>query len=140
MIELRIIFCGDRWWTDRESIAEVMHTLIDAFATFTVIEGEARGADLIAKAIARSYDLPVASFKADWDRFKKAAGPIRNAEMLYHGRADGVVAFHKNIMTSSGTKNMVMQARKAGVPAWVWGDSIEWFIREVKERMECQQR
>jgi hypothetical protein len=35
-------------------------------------------------------------FEADWDRWGKAAGPIRNAEMLDNAREGLVFAFHKN--------------------------------------------
>ena len=49
----------------------------------------------------------VEEFKADWDKFGRAAGPIRNAQMLREGKPDLVVAFPGG----RGTANMVAQAK-----------------------------
>jgi hypothetical protein len=53
--------------------------------------------------------LPVADFPADWKKFGKAAGMIRNAEMAAY--ADVVIAF----AGGRGTDNMVEQGTKKGL-------------------------
>jgi YspA, cpYpsA-related SLOG family len=135
MNDLRVIFCGDRNWSDRGWITQVMTALKDNLGNFTVIEGEARGADSIARDVAESLGLPVLKFPADWDKYRKAAGPIRNNQMLTEGRADGVVAFHLDIQQSKGTTNMIIQARTAGRPCWICTDGpvkLIDFILELK--------
>ena len=54
-------------------------------------------------------------FPADWKKWGKAAGPIRNREMLLYAkeRAPVIVAFWNGI--SSGTRDMIEQAENAGV-------------------------
>ena len=76
-----------------------------------VIVGGAKGADTIAERWAREKSIPVTVYPANWDRDKKAAGPIRNKLMLTDGKPDLVVAFPGG----SGTGNMIAQAVKAGV-------------------------
>lgn len=53
-------------------------------------------------------------FKAEWNLYGKAAGPIRNKAMLTYAMEENpvVIAFWNG--ASRGTKNMVEQARKAG--------------------------
>jgi hypothetical protein len=51
-------------------------------------------------------------FPADWEKYGKAAGPIRNQQILVEGKPDLVVAFQGG----RGTANMVSRAQQAGVP------------------------
>jgi len=77
-----------------------------------VNEGNAPGADRIAGYWARRNKIDNLKFPADWDRHGNSAGPIRNGRMLAEGKPDLVLAFPGG----EGTKNMVRQARAAGVP------------------------
>lgn len=66
---------------------------------------------------AEERGIPVRAFPADWTTHGKAAGPIRNSQMLKDGQPDLVVAFLGP--NSRGTANMISQAEKAGVPVKV---------------------
>ena len=112
---MRLLICGDRNWTDAKMIASVLRELNPR----VVIEGEARGADSLARIEAERMGIPVLKFPAEWGKYHRAAGPIRNAQMLREGRPDMVVAFHDDLDSSKGTKHMVGLARKAGVPVRV---------------------
>jgi hypothetical protein len=113
---MKILFCGDRDWSDVATIEETISNLLDKFGTFTVIEGEARGADRLSRRVAEAYGLEVEAYPADWQQFGRAAGPIRNKRMLLEGKPDLVVAFHAAIADSKGTQNMLEIATKRGVP------------------------
>jgi hypothetical protein len=80
----------------------------------TIIHGDARGADSLAGGLAKLLGMFVIPVTAKWDIYGKAAGPIRNRQMLALG-PDLVLAFHNDIENSLGTKNMVTIARKQGV-------------------------
>jgi hypothetical protein len=97
-------------------------------AYFVLIEGGAQGADACAAKWADDHRIRGAmklvehqQYRADWDKYGKAAGVIRNAQMLRDGKPNLVVAFTDDLTTSRGTRNMVEQARKAGVDTWVIG-------------------
>lgn len=116
MTTRRILICGDRNWT--------CHTCIDIFVgalpfTAVVIDGCARGADSFAHSAALRKGLLTIRFPAKWDIFGKAAGPIRNRQMIIDGQPTEVVAFHNNIASSKGTKHMIAISRKEDIPTEV---------------------
>jgi hypothetical protein len=114
---MRILVCGDRNWMDYKKILDTLREY-DAFNIQDlpiVIDGEAPGADSLAHLAATKLGFARHRFHADWRKYGRAAGPIRNQQMLDEGKPDLVIAFHGNIEASKGTKDMVRRARKAGV-------------------------
>jgi hypothetical protein len=77
----------------------------------TIIHGCAPGADTWADRWATFAGRNCERYPADWRLHGRAAGPIRNAQMLAEGKPDLVVAFPGG----KGTQNMVRQARAYGV-------------------------
>jgi hypothetical protein len=80
-----------------------------------IIHGGATGADFWGAIAAQTLGLQVTEFKADWALHGKAAGPIRNQQMLEQN-PDLVLAFHPESGITKGTKDMVTRARIHGVP------------------------
>ena len=117
----KILVCGDRHWTDQRAVYsalvdEVM--LLGAGETLVVIEGEAPGADTEGRIAAQHLGLEVIAVPADWKKYGRAAGPIRNIAML-DLKPDKVLAFHSNLWNSKGTRHCVEQAEKRGIPVRV---------------------
>ena len=110
----RVLICGSRDWTNRGAIVSALLS-IGPENIECVIEGECRGADRLGRVVARDLEISVMKFPADWVTYKKAAGPIRNKQMLDEGKPTIVLAFHKDLKNSRGTADMLRQARKAGV-------------------------
>ena len=116
---MRILICGSRDYTNKQRIREA----ILFYKPPVVIEGEARGADTLARKVAEELGIEIAKnskgergFPADWNKYGKAAGPIRNKQMLDEGKPDLVLAFFSGkYEDSKGTKNMVEQAIAASV-------------------------
>ena len=113
---MRVLICGDRNWIDEETIKAYIRTLP---LGSVVINGRCRGADSIARFAAKEYGYNVEDYPAEWKKHGRAAGPIRNTQMLVDGKPDLVVAFHNNLTDSKGTKDMIRQAKAAGVPTEV---------------------
>jgi hypothetical protein len=109
---MRVLVCGDRNWSDYEDIRNVLRQFDK---DTVVIHGNCRGADKIAGVMAKSLGLKVKVYKANWGKYKKAAGPIRNTQMLKEGKPDVVLAFHSYIEGSTGTADMIDQSTDAGV-------------------------
>lgn len=97
----------------------IVYATLDSFHAHNkitvLIEGEADGADKAAKAWANSKNIPVEPYEADWDRYDKAAGMIRNRDMLVKGKPDWGIAFPGG----KGTAGMLAILRKAKVPVLV---------------------
>jgi hypothetical protein len=108
---VRVLICGDRRWADEAAMKRFVDRLP---ADAVVIHGAAKGADRMAGRLAQQRGLEVVEFPADWKRYGRAAGPVRNKQML-EVKPDLVAYAHDDLETSKGTKNMVKQAQEAGV-------------------------
>ena len=73
------------------------------FSAITIITGDARGADSHAVKLAKIFDIPFKRLVANWDKYGKDAGFIRNVEI--EERAIECVAFWDG--RSSGTKHTI---------------------------------
>ena len=109
---MRLLICGDRNWTDRNPIERYLSRYTPE--TTVVIHGGAKGADSIAGEVAEELGMTVEVYPAEWGKYHRAAGPIRNRQML-DSQVDAVVWFHNDIDSSKGTRNMIAQATKAGI-------------------------
>lgn len=118
---MRIIVCGGRnfvdvpmLWRGLDKInAETpggIRCVIDGSSDD--VTGPYKGADYWAHQWAAARDKPWERYNADWVAHGRAAGPIRNSEMLRLGKPDMVVAFPGG----RGTADMVKQADAAGLP------------------------
>lgn len=74
----RIIVTGGRDYNNRQKVKEVL----DFINPDVVIQGGASGLDSLAKAWANAREKASFTEEADWDKYGKAAGPIRNRTML----------------------------------------------------------
>ena len=108
---MRILVCGDRNWTDREAITR---ELLRYDSTSVVVHGMCRGADVMAAESCKMLGMHFEGYRADWERYGRAAGPIRNKQMLDTG-IHLVLCFHNDIGNSKGTANMMKQAIACGI-------------------------
>ena len=104
----RILVCGGRDYTDMKKVYDTL----DELHPTCIIHGMARGADALAGAYAQHWQLDVDEYPADWNKYGKGAGYIRNKQMLDEGKPDLVVAFPGG----KGTAMMIKLAKEAGTP------------------------
>lgn len=112
-----VLVCGSRTWTDTPRIYDVLRTLQWRDGDFTVIHGDAPGADRQAGYVARVLGLPVESYPADWKRHGRRAGYIRNKAMLDMNPSSVVAFWHGE---SPGTKMMLQLTAERGIPLLVF--------------------
>ena len=85
------------------------------FEITEVICGMARGVDTMGLHYGERVGLPVHKFPADWERNGKAAGPMRNVEMLKV--AEALFAMWTGWEgNSKGTRHTIEISIKAGIP------------------------
>lgn len=120
---MKVLVCGGRDYANKDRVFSILNSLSgqamgdepnpswlprpDLF----IISGGAKGADTLAIDWAVVHWVPFQEYPADWSTHGKAAGFIRNKQMLEEGKPDLVVAFPGG----KGTKMMIDIARKAGV-------------------------
>jgi hypothetical protein len=116
---MRVLVCGGRDYADTDHIFATLDRIdAERGPIECLIHGAASGADLRgslwAERVAEERPIRIVPFpvsRADWRRLGRAAGPIRNAQMIAEGKPDLVIAFPGN----EGTADMTRQAREAGI-------------------------
>tara|TARA_Y100000592_G_C5284360_1_gene227777 strand:- start:66 stop:425 length:360 start_codon:yes stop_codon:yes gene_type:complete len=101
----KVIIAGGRDFKATPHHVKTVNTLIKKLNTWDVeiVSGGARGADKFGEDFAKTFNLPLRVFPADWDRYGKSAGYRRNAEMAEY--ATHLIAFWDG--SSRGTKHMI---------------------------------
>lgn len=108
---MKVVVCGGRAFDDADFIFEELDRLHAQHAFGTLIEGDARGVDRIAGAWARSRNIALIEFPADWKKEGRHAALIRNERMLREGQPDLVIAFPG----AQGTSHTCWLAGKLGI-------------------------
>lgn len=119
---MKLLICGSRSldFIDAICLTDIINDLgLDVVDE--VISGGSHGPDQAAITWARQYNIPVTIVRPDWDRYGKAAGPIRNREMVQ--QCDECLAIWDGI--SRGTKSTIDMTREANKPLW---------LKELKNR------
>ena len=114
---MRLLITGGRNFDDRDLMWATLDRLHAEHHFTLLIHGDARGADRLASEWASERGIEVLACPADWKRYGRGAGPMRNRQMLGE-HPDLVVAFPGG----AGTSNMIEIARKAGLKVIVVAD------------------
>jgi hypothetical protein len=72
-----------------------------------VVSGGAKGADTLASQWAKEYKKPITMFIPDWKAFGKAAGPMRNTDIV--NECTHMIAFPST--KGKGTQDSIKKAR-----------------------------
>lgn len=82
---MRVIIAGSRHYHSHEVVEQA---IVDSKFNITeVVFGGAPGVDKLGLDWAIKNGVAVKTFIADWERYGKGAGPIRNTEMISYANA-----------------------------------------------------
>lgn len=113
--ERRLLVCGSRTITDKNwiysQIESYWYEHLACYSDPIMIEGAARGVDLIAKAYAVENNWEIEEYPADWS-IGKQAGILRNIKM-YKNTDEVLVLWDGN---SRGTKHTIELCEKGNKP------------------------
>ena len=107
---MRLLVCGGRDFNNQSRVFHVLYKIHEKRPITEIIHGDARGADSLAGRWAQIEHIKETAVPADWDTHGKAAGLLRNQQML-EMKPDGVVAFPGG----RGTAHMVRIAKQEGI-------------------------
>lgn len=113
---MRVIVAGSRDRFDYEVVVDAIEAA--PFPITTLLCGMARGVDMYGFIWAKKKGIPIREYPADWERWGKAAGAIRNQLMAQ--KADALIAVWDG--RSRGTADMIDKMRRLQKPV---------FVREV---------
>jgi len=100
---MKLVIFGSREIEDMRAVEYALEACGMASQVTEIVSGGARGVDRLGERYARQRGLPCRVFPAQWTKYGKSAGPIRNAEMAKY--ADYGVAVWDG--ESRGTANMI---------------------------------
>jgi hypothetical protein len=138
---VRVVITASRSWTNAAKVRDRLSRLPSGT---TIVHGGAPGGDTLVDAEARALGFTVEVWPADWERYGRGAGVIRNLDMLDSTRGaryvtaeserrvdaildpppkpDLVVAFWDG--ESRGTKHTIDSAERRGLPVDVIVDPL----------------
>ena len=137
MEKLRILVCGGRHFDNYTLLNNALAIVLCAKQTIPecveIVSGHCEGADSLAEKWAENKGASLKIFPADWVRYKKSAGPIRNKQMV-----DYISCFSDKLVVafvspnSKGTRNTISLAKKNNIPVL----QIEYLNGENKVTYE----
>lgn len=109
---MRLVVTGGRGYSDTRRAFAALDELHARRPISVLIEGEARGLDSRARVWAVRRGVAVEPYPAAWELYGKAAGGIRNQQMIDEGRPDYGLVFPGGF----GTADMRRRLVAAGIP------------------------
>ena len=110
----KVVIAGSRGFSNYKLLKETCDKYLrekKKTHNIVVISGHARGADILGEKYASDEDLDLEIYPADWKKYGKSAGFMRNEQMA--DIADAVIAFWNG--ESHGTKHMIDIAEEKGL-------------------------
>ena len=111
-----VLFTGSRRWDREEPVRKRLEELP---AGSEVIHGAAKGLDMMVHRLCIEMNIKVHAFPAQWKKHGKAAGPIRDRQMLDEF-PDLVIAFHENLSKSKGTIDTINEAKRRNIEVEIY--------------------
>lgn len=113
----KVIIAGTRTFDDYEALkAYADYKLGQIKEDIEIVSGGATGADALGERYAKEKGYIIKLFPADWNRYGKKAGPLRNKQMADY--ADALIVFWDG--SSRGAKNMLEIAREQGLKIGIY--------------------
>jgi hypothetical protein len=110
---MKVILAGSREITDYSELLTAISTA--KFEITEVVCGMAAGTDKLGEKWARVNNVPVKEMPADWNKYGKPAGPIRNRQMAEY--ADAAIVLWDGV--SPGSRNMISEMNRLKKPVFI---------------------
>lgn len=115
--EVKLVIAGSRDLSPHDLISRFAGKIDAKYGVTHVISGNATGVDKAGEFWAVEHGKEVIDMPADWDKYGKRAGPIRNMEMLK--QADIILVILRDA-NSKGSSHMASISQKSGKPTYVY--------------------
>lgn len=122
---MKVIIAGSR---SIVSLGVVNKAVKDSGFNITeIVSGHAKGTDKLGEQYGLLNQIPVKVFPADWDKYGKAAGPMRNRKMADY--ADAAIIVWDGV--SKGTKHMIYEMNIRGKKCHIYMHLSPEFEKEL---------
>lgn len=107
---MKVVVAGSRTIDNYHAVEQAIED--SGFDVTEVISGTAKGVDSLGIIWAENNEIPVLFFPANWNKYGKRAGYLRNVEMA--DNADAVIVLWDG--RSKGSKHMIDIAKRKNLP------------------------
>ncbi len=116
-METRIVIAGCRTYTDYAEAKKAICRDLESLKVddVTILSGGCRGADRLGERFAKEEGWNIEYHLPEWEKYGRAAGPLRNKHMIE--RCDAVICFWDG--KSKGTASLIQYARKFEKPLFL---------------------
>ena len=116
-IKARIIICGGRHFNDYNALESLVDSVfVEKGLTnneVEIVSGHCEGADMLGEMYAKNHGIVCKVYPAEWTKYGRAAGPIRNSQMIEYASESSipiVVAFVSP--RTKGTIDTIIKAKE----------------------------
>jgi hypothetical protein len=110
---MNVLIAGSRTIYDYRILTEAVNE--SGYNIGSVISGGARGVDKLGEQYANNNNISVQVYIPSWNLHGKAAGVMRNTEMV--SVADAAIILWDG--QSKGTKDTITKCQKKGIPVYI---------------------
>lgn len=129
----RLIIAGSRSFKNYKLAKEIIANMTSQKQNdLIIVSGNANGADKIGERYAEEFNIPLEVYPANWEKYGKKAGILRNHEMAKV--SDGLLAFWDG--KSPGTWDMITtMSSKENVKVFVvyYDDTIYQNLVKIQD-------
>ncbi len=116
----RIIVPGSKSFNNYPLEERVLNELLPQYGEdIEIVSGHAEGADRFGEIYAERHNIKCAVFPAQWEKYGKKAGPIRNSQMIKYAKEQepAIIAFWNG--HSKGTLDTLVKAMNDSIPTTI---------------------
>ena len=106
---MKYAIIGSRSFNNYDKLKSILDIIRIEYSIDTIISGGASGADSLAEKYAKENNIPLVIYRAEWDKYGKRAGFIRNKYII--DDCDICIAFWDG--KSKGTKHSIDLAKSS---------------------------
>ena len=118
---MKVLVSGGRTYSNYRVVKHTLDNIDKQSLITNLIHGGAKGADSLGDRWAKENNVDIKVYKPDWNKYGKAAGVLRNQEMLDIEHPDIVVSFPGG----NGTMDMRRRANQMGIKLLIVNDDID---------------
>lgn len=102
--------------TDKELIKQELLKILEEYSVVKICSGGcSRGGDYFAEELSKEFKLEITIYKANWDKYGKAAGFIRNTDIAKE--SDILITCRSSDFTG-GTEDTIKKFKKFHPTTW----------------------
>ena len=109
---MKLAIVGSRTFNSYRMLKDFIEKNYDINSITHIVSGGAKGADSLGERFAKDYNKEMIVFPAEWDKYGRAAGPLRNIKII--DACDECVCFWNGY--STGTKHDMKLCREKNKP------------------------